>query len=81
MKINRFDMLISNLEEMTSAGVFTSPVSGTEEQPINGEFGNAVDPINNDFYATGDARTMAKPKKAKCVCKNKTCVCKKKKRS
>lgn len=28
----------------------------TANQPVNGQFGNSVNPTNNDFYARGDAR-------------------------
>jgi hypothetical protein len=80
MENTKFEQLIANLEEMTSSGVFTAEVTGVEQQPVNGEFGNSVDPTNNDFYATGDARIPAGAKKVKCKCK-KPCGCKKKKKS
>lgn len=61
--MTNFEKLLSQIEEMTTAMVFSS--GDPNKQPINGEYGNAVNPTNNDFYAKGDARIPKGPTKNK----------------
>jgi len=49
-------------ESIGTQGVFhgysdgDAAFSANHQQPVSGEYGNAVDPTNNDFYARGDTR-------------------------
>lgn len=72
MEHSKFDDIIENLLEMTSGGVFIQPVDGPVTPPVSGQYGNSVDPTNNDFYAPGDSRIPKGPKK---LTKRKKCKC------